>query len=119
MKRFQKLIPAIVLCSTMSVFPVSAETLEESASETAKGLVTGAAIAGGGAAVGFGIGAATVGAGAVVHSSGAAIATVGGGYVAGMLGTIGAGMLAAASAPVWIIGGVVVAGAGAACWAWC
>lgn len=53
--------------------------------------------------------ASALGLSAVAHSSGMAILTGSGGYIAGTLGTIGAGTLAVVSSPVVIVGGAAVA----------
>lgn len=65
--------------------------------------------AGAGATASASSAASALGISAVAHSSGVAILTGSGGYIAGTLGTIGAGALAVASSPVVIIGGATVA----------
>lgn len=111
-----------VIVMTLSATSSFAQVQEEDRSpgHMVKNAASGALVAGGVTGVGAGAAAAaTGGTAAVVHSSGALIATGAGGYVGGTLGTVGVTALGVASAPVWIVGGVVAAGAGVACYFWC
>lgn len=82
--------------------------LKQSLKSTAANVAVGL----GGTAAGAGSIASLFGLSAVAHSSGAAIGTIGGSYVAGTIGTPAAVVLATVSAPALIAAGVAAAAAG-------
>lgn len=113
----QTFVVAVVTLCSVSTVATAGERIEKVCAYSNNAVGIAAATGSAALAAGGGI-ASALGWGAVAHSSGAAIATVGGSYVAGTLG-VGATVLTVVTAPVTIAAAAATAVAASGTIAYC